>query len=142
MYLSKHIFRSQQLQKYLTYDAHTGFKTLEISCKYQKCTKRKCSKKSMVFYIIVFELVTGNFLSHYENTGSLHLWYYQVALKSQIWLKITYSNAIWLRMIKVVQRYFFLRFQDFFGLVKTVTAKGFSEERPVMHINKHMLLSQ
>ena len=132
----------------MTYNAHTFFKTLEISCKYQKFTHthththKKCGKKSMDFYIIWFELGTVNFLSYYENTGSLHSWCYQAVLKSQIWLKITFSKAILLRMKKVEQKYFFLRFQNFFGLVKTVTAKGFSQERPVMQIKKHMFLSQ
>ena len=36
---NQQIFQSQQLQKYLTYEAHFFFSTLEVSCRYLKWEK-------------------------------------------------------------------------------------------------------
>ena len=40
MLLNKHISRGQQIQKYWSYEADFSFKTLEISCRFQKCKKK------------------------------------------------------------------------------------------------------
>ena len=41
MHLNKYVFQSQSLPKYLTYEAHFFFRTLEIACKYQKTNAAK-----------------------------------------------------------------------------------------------------
>ena len=54
----------------------------------------------MVFSIIWYELVMASYLYYYENTRSFQSFCYQAVLESQIWLKMTFSNLIWLRMKK------------------------------------------
>ena len=61
MHLNKHIFQSQKLQKYLSYEVHIFFQKIGNFMYIPKMLKQ-CSKKSMVFQIIWFELVTVNSL--------------------------------------------------------------------------------
>ena len=58
MQLNKRIFRSQQLQKYLTYVAFFFSKLWKINVDSKKKTKER--KKLTVFKTISFELVTVN----------------------------------------------------------------------------------
>ena len=48
MYLNKHISWSQELQKYLSYEAHFYVKTLEISFWFQK--SKKNAGKNLRFF--------------------------------------------------------------------------------------------
>ena len=55
---------------------------------------QKKVKNFMVFYITWFQLVTVNSLYYWENTQGWHPVCYQAVLKSQIRLKINFSNSI------------------------------------------------
>ena len=55
---------------------------------------QKKVKNFMVFYITWFQLVTVNSLYYWENTQGWHPMCYQAVLKSQIRLKINFSNSI------------------------------------------------
>ena len=52
----------------------------------------------MVFSIIWYELVIVSYLYYYENSRSFQSSCYQAVLESEIWLKMTFSDSIWLRM--------------------------------------------
>ena len=93
------------------------------------------------FKIIWFVFATVNSLYYYENTRSWHSKCDQAVLKSQIWLKITSCNSIWLRLMKIRIKVLFCWFQEFFGLVNTFTSKEFLETSPVMHLNQHIFWS-
>ena len=45
-------------------------------------------------------------------------------------------------MKKKYDKILFCRFQEFWGLVHTFTAKAFSETRPLMHLNQHIFRKQ
>ena len=90
----------------------------------------------MVVSIIWFELATVSYLYYLQSTC------YQAVLKSQIWLKITFSESIWLRMIIKLDKSTFCIFEEFSGVVNRFTAKGFSERSPTKHLKKQMTQSQ
>ena len=87
---------------------------ISLSCHEQVCLSGPCSwhdkliilwtlnrqaKISLsVFQIIRYELVTIYSLYYYENIRSWHSASKQAVLKSQIWLKTTFSNSKWLWM--------------------------------------------
>ena len=54
----------------------------------------------MSFQIILFQLVSVNFVKYFGNTRSSRSTCYQRDLKSYIRLKITYFNSILFRMTK------------------------------------------
>ena len=78
-------------------------------------TLRKCSKKISFFYIIGFELVTVNSLYYDQNTRSWQSMCQQAVLKSQIRLKTTFSNSIWVRMLEKLVKSIFLQISGVFG---------------------------
>ena len=66
-------------------------------------------KKFTVFYIIWFNFVTVNSLYEYRNTRSWQSTCYQAVLKSQIWLKTTFSNSICAKSMKKLAKSTFLQ---------------------------------
>ena len=60
MHLSKHVFRSQQLQKYVSYEADFFSKCLKFNVDAKN--EENIEKKFLVFQIAVFELVAVNSL--------------------------------------------------------------------------------
>ena len=87
----------------------------------------KTSRKlCLIFQINAFELVAVNFPFNYENTCSWQSMWLKAVLKSQIWLKLTFSHLkYWESNIKVI----FFRFQLLLEIVNTFAAKGFSKKR-------------
>ena len=70
MHLNKHVFRSQQLQKYLSYEADFFFsKRSKFDLDSKNATKMM--RFFLVFQIIAFKLVAVNSPYHYENTHVL-----------------------------------------------------------------------
>ena len=98
MHLNKHIFRSQSLQKYLSYETHFFLDHWKFHVDTK--TSKKYNQNTMVFSLIWFELVTVNSLYYYENTRSWQSTCYQTVPKSMIWLNITFPNSISLRMMQ------------------------------------------
>ena len=115
------------LQKYLTYEASFFFQNIGTLLQIFK-KEIKCCKKFLVFKIIWFQLVLVNSLYYNENTCSWQSTFYQADVKSQIWLKITFSNSIWLKWRKSRTKILFGRFQEFLRLVNTFTAKDFQKQ--------------
>ena len=75
---------------------------------------KKGSKTFMLFQIIWFQLVSVNCLYYLGNTRSSQSMCYQTDLNSYIWLKISYSNSIWFRMIKKLDKSTFVQISGVF----------------------------
>ena len=61
---------------------------------------KKRGKTFMVFHLNLFELLSVNSFYYFGNTRSSQSMCYEADLKSQISLKITFSNSIWFGMMK------------------------------------------
>ena len=70
MHLSKQVFRSQELQKYLSYKAHLCFKMFKINVDSKNAIKKLKKNSVNFFQIIAFQLLVVNSPHYYENTGS------------------------------------------------------------------------
>ena len=112
MHLSKHIFPSQELQKYLSYEALFFSKCLKVNVD---------SKNAMKIREKVF-------------TSSPKI---SDLTKNDFFLT-RFGSEWWKSLIKVL----FCRFQQFLGLVNTFTGEGFSEARLFMHLSKYVFRSQ
>ena len=103
IHLNKHILRSQELQKYLTYEVHFLLQNIGNFMEIPKLQKQ-CHKKSMVFYIIWFELVTVISLCYYKNTRSWQSTCYHAVLKSEIRSNIIFLNSVWPQVKKKLDK--------------------------------------
>ena len=48
-HLSKHVFRSPEVQKYISDHDHFFLKKFKIDCKFRKCKKKKKIEKNLLF---------------------------------------------------------------------------------------------
>ena len=71
MHLSKHLFGSQQLQKYWSYNPHFFFHNVPNLMEIQKI-QWKITKMFAVFQILPFEVIVVNCHYYYKNTCSWH----------------------------------------------------------------------
>ena len=111
--LKEPVFRTHKLMKYFTYEASFFWEHPKFNVAIK--SGKKMRQNIYGFSEELIKLVSENSLYYFGNTRSSQSTCYQANLRSQIWLKITFSNSIWLRVTEKYDKSTFLQIPGHFG---------------------------